>query len=151
MQKSKDLFMLTRLEEMAYDGNFSKKDCQNKGTELAKSIVDRGEVQPYQALSNVVRLNELLKNLETELRKHVEIEGKELQWNGVTFTERNTGDRLEYANDEVYSNLQKKLKQREDILKTAYKSDEAIYDSEGVEVPKVGIKTHGKITLNVKF
>ena len=151
MQKSKDLFMLTRLEEMAYDGNFTKKDCTAKGIELANSIVDRGEVQPYQALSNVVRLNELLKNLETELRKHVDVEGKELQWNGVTFTERNTGDRLDYANDEVYSNLQKKLKQREELLKTAYKSDEAIYDSEGVEVPKVGIKTHGKITLNVKF
>lgn len=151
MQKTKDLFMLTRLEEMAYDGNFTKKDCQNKGTELAKSIVERGEVQPYQALSNVVRLNELLKNLEAELRKNVDVEGKELQWNGVTFTERNTGDRLDYANDEVYAKLQSKLKQREELLKIAHKSDETIYDSEGIEVPKVPIKTHGKLTLNVKF
>lgn len=151
MQKTKDLFMLTRLEEMAYDGNFTKKDCQNKGTELAKSIVERGEVQPYQALSNVVRLNELLKNLEAELRKNVDVEGKELQWNGVTFTERNTGDRLDYSNDEVYAKLQSKLKQREELLKIAYKSDETIYDSEGIEVSKVPIKTHGKLTLNVKF
>ena len=42
--------------------------------------------------------------------------------------------------DEMWQQLKHKLQQREELLKLALKSDEPIYDSEGVEVPKVSVK-----------
>jgi hypothetical protein len=40
----------------------------------------------------------------------------------------------------MWQQLKHKLQQREDLLKIALKSDDPIYDSEGVEVPKVSVK-----------
>jgi hypothetical protein len=64
---------------------------------------------------------------------------------------RNTGDRLDYATDPIYAQIQEQLKEREALLKVAFKSKQPIYDEHGAEVPKVPVKTHGKEALVVKF
>jgi hypothetical protein len=50
----------------------------------------------------------------------------------------------------MWSQLKHKLQQREELLKLALKSDETIYDSEGVEVPKVSVK-YASDSLTVKY
>ena len=42
------------------------------------------------------------------------------------------------------------MQQREELLKLALKSNEPIYDSEGVEVPKVSVK-YASDSLQVKY
>lgn len=42
------------------------------------------------------------------------------------------------------------MQQREELLKVAIKSNESIYDSEGVEVPKVSVK-YSAGSLTVKY
>ena len=46
--------------------------------------------------------------------------------------------------------LKHKLSQREELLKLALKSDEPIYDGEGVEVPKVSVK-YASDSLSIKY
>jgi hypothetical protein len=50
----------------------------------------------------------------------------------------------------MWQQLKHKLSQREELLKIALKSDEPIYDSEGVEVPKVSVK-FASDSLAVKY
>lgn len=154
MGNSKEQFMQIRqFEELSYDYTFTKKEAQKKGQDVAKEIIERAEKDPFEVLSNIVRLKEFVNALESEFKKAdvFEVLGGEVQKNGVKFQLRNTGDRLDYENDEVYKELKDKLKDREELLKTAWKSKDEIYDSEGVQVPKVGIKTAGKQTMVITF
>jgi len=59
---------------------------------------------------------------------------------GKTFEIRNGGTLPQYEDDPIYSEMKAKLKEREELLKTALKSSDTIYDSEGLEVPKVSVK-----------
>lgn len=151
MGATKELFMHTRqLEELQYSPDFTKKEAIAQGKKAGKEILDRGEVTPTNALSNVVRLKEFINSLESYLRGNIEINETHTE-NGVEFSLRNTGDRLDYEQDPVIAELKKKLKDREDLVKLACKSGDDIYDSEGVRVEKVPVKTHGKQVLSLKF
>jgi len=61
----------------------------------------------------------------------------------------NTGDRLNYADDPIYVELKAKMDSRVELLKLASKQASPIYDHMGIEVPKVGIKTHGEIVPKI--
>lgn len=145
--------MITALEhgEIRFPNTMTKKEAVQQGREAATKLVNDGEVDVLDALSNFARLEEVIKSFVGELRKNAQVPEKSYNKNGVTFEMRNTGDRLDYEQDEVYKELKDKLKAREELLKLAYKSKDTIYDSEGVEVPKVGIKTYGKETLIIKY
>jgi type III secretory pathway component EscV len=65
---------------------------------------------------------------------------------------RNTGDKLDYSSDPIYAELEAKLKARKELLNFSYKSYSAtIFDEEGIEVPKVKVKTNGVESLFVTF
>lgn len=66
--------------------------------------------------------------------------GKDIALYNSSITVRNGYDILDYEKDPIYAGLQDQLKQRQELLKTAYKSKLPIYDSEGIEVPKVPVK-----------
>lgn len=70
---------------------------------------------------------------------------------GVKMWKSNTGDRLDLDQDMTHEALKRQLKERADLLKHAYRQSDQIYDSEGVAVPKVGIKSHGKETINLSL
>ena len=71
--------------------------------------------------------------------------------NGASIELSFSGDRLDYAQDTIYQELHKALKERENDLKTAFKSDHTIVDCNGEVIPKVGIKTHGKQVIKVSY
>lgn len=149
-EREQTMLQVRDIEMMQYSPAFTKRDAVKAGAKAAKEILDRGEVTPINALSNVARLKEFFNSLEKELRGKIEI-FETVTENGVEFSMRNSGDRLDYEADELYAELKQKLKDRESLLKTAYKAKETFYDSDGVEVPKVPIKTHGKLGLTLKF
>jgi hypothetical protein len=71
------------------------------------------------------------------------------RYNNVTYTQG--GAILNYFQDEKYAELSELLRQRKQLLDTAHRMKEPIYDGEGVEVPKVKIKTYRKDSLNVSI
>jgi len=154
MGKSKEQFLALReLENLTYDYTFTKKEAKSQGVKTAKDIIERAEKDPFEVLSNVVRLKEFINAFEAEFKKADAFEqiDKNYNKNGVEFSTRYSGDRLDYEKDVVYKDLKKQLDDRTALLKLAYKSKDVIYDSEGVDVPKVPIKTHGKNSLVITF
>lgn len=128
----------------------SKKQLISNGKEAAKQILDKGEIEPVKALANAARLKEFINSLESELKSNVHIVETQTE-NGVEISLSNTGDRLDYEKDEIYKELSEKLKERGELLKLSFKSKGTFYDEEGIEVPKVPIKTPSKEVIKLKF
>jgi len=70
---------------------------------------------------------------------------------GVTFTKREGSSSIDPLEDDVYASLSEKLKSRKALLDLASKSTDDIYDSDGVQVPKLGKSKFTKSSLSVKF
>ena len=131
-----------------YDATFTKKEAIKTGRNLAQNIIDNGNVSKHEALANLVRLQEVVSNAVAILKDSVSDEKVSLL--GVEFAPMNGRSMPQFSDDEVWQELSKKLKQREELLKVAMKSDEPIYDNEGVEVPKISCN-FSKSSLNIKW
>ena len=129
-----------------YDATFTKKDAQKTGLNLAKTIINGGEVSKHEALANLVRLNEVISIALTEVRKHLPEEKQTVM--GVEFTPVNGGNTLNYSDDEVYNVLKADLDARVELLKLAQK--QPILDTYGNEVMKVST-TPRKSSITIKF
>lgn len=151
MEQNNSLMISLERGEIRFPHTLTKKKAQTQGKEAAKALLDKGEVDALEALSNFARFEEVIKAFVSELRKNAVVPEKEYSKNGVKFTTRSSGDRYDYAQDSVYAELQQKLSERKELLDLARKSKDTIYDSEGVEVPKVGVKTYGKETLIITY
>lgn len=150
MGANSEAFLQLREQDIVtlYDASFTKKEAQQTGLNLAKQIIDGGQVSKHEALANLVRLNEVITNAITEIKESVANEKVTIL--GVEFTPTNGRIMYDFKQDEVWSALNNKLKQREELLKTALKSDDVIFDSEGCEVPKVDT-SFSKSSLTIKF
>lgn len=146
---SKDLFLLMRQEEIATD-NFlpTKKEIQQSSKDMIDRILQEGNHNPTELLSQAIRLKEALTVIEKELRNSLPQEDFEAF--GMTGTYRDGGDIPQYEEDEIYRSLKKDLKDREEILKAALKLKNTVIDQYGNEVPKVSTKPR-KSSLTIKF
>ncbi len=155
MSAASRAFLMMQEEENGelYVPSISKKEVEKRAIDNAQEVVDKGEVDIANAFADSSRVMEYLNTFVGELKKHVTPDeyGKDYETKGVKISFRNSGDRLDYEQDEVYKEMKEALKEREALLKIAYKSKEAIYDHEGVEVPKVGVKTVGKETVVLTY
>ena len=131
-----------------YDATFTKKEAIRTGQNLAQNIIDNGNVSKHEALANLVRLQEVVSNAVAILKDSVSDEKISLL--GFEFAPMNGRSMPQFSDDEVWQELSKKLKQREELIKVAMKSDEPIYDNEGVEVPKISCN-FSKSSLNIKW
>ncbi len=146
---SKGLFELMRMQEIE-TSNFlpTKKEVQLSSKKFITELLDTGEVNKYELLSQARRMSEALEVINTEILKVLPQENFEEF--GIKGTFRNGGEKLNFSEDHLVAELEKKLAQRKELVKTATKSDEPIYDSEGVEVAKVSI-TQIKSSLSISF
>jgi len=147
-------FLMMRMEEESgqmYVPSMPKKEIVSKAKEDVNRMVDSGEVDIAEAVVDATRLSEYLKVFVSELRNHVDDKYDKYECKGVKLSFKGTGDRLDYEQDEKYAEIKAQLKEREELLKLAYKSKDMIFDSEGVEVIKVGVKSASKQTLNINF
>jgi len=147
---SKDLFLQMRAEEVAtlYSQDFTKKEALLTGKRMVDDLLEKGEVDKHQFTANIVRLKAVIDTIESEIRKHLPEE--KYSGFGVEFTPVQGGVLLQYEDDPIYADLKKQLKEREELLKVAFKSESEIYDSEGVQVPKVGFNQR-KSSITIKF
>ena len=148
---SKLQFFEFRAEEMAtmYDSTFTKKEASQTGSSLVKNALENGEVDKMQLFANLARLNEVISSAINECRNSIDVNEK-VSVLGVEFNPTNGGETLNYKDDEIYSDIQRELKEREELLKLAYKSKGEIYDESGVLVPKVS-STQRKSSITIKF
>lgn len=146
---SKDLFQLMREEEIETK-NFlpNKKEIHASAKTFIKKMVDAGEDNLYERLSQIRRTKEALITMEAELLNFIPQENFESF--GLKGTYRSGGSVANYDDDVVYTQIKKQLDDRKTLLDTALKMDELFYDSEGVEVPKVS-KTERKSSLSITF
>lgn len=146
---SKDLFMLMREQEIQ-TSNFlpNKKEIQFSAKKFITEILEAGEVDKYELIAQAKRMGEALDVINAELLKVIPQENFESF--GLKGTFRSGGDTINYKECEIWSDIQKELKEREELLKLALKSDKEIYDEAGVLVPKVST-TPRKSSLSISF
>jgi len=146
---SKDLFMLMREQEIQ-TSNFlpTKKEIQLNTKKFINKILDAGEVDKYELIAQAKRMQEALDTITDELLKVMPLENFEAY--GLKGTFRNGGDTINYKECEIWSDIAKELKEREELLKLALKSEKEIYDENGVLVPKVST-TPRKSSLSISF
>jgi hypothetical protein len=124
-----------------------------QGINAIVEAVEAGVVNPLDAFASFNKLEKLFKEAKVKIDELARDEAdkyteKTFKLGAVEFTKKQGASKLNYSEDLFYSNLQAKLKAREELLKVAQKF--TIYDDEGVEVPKVSI-SYNKDSLVVKF
>jgi len=149
MISSKDLFFDMRSKEMMYSPDFTKKQAEQTGIDLINKLFEDGNQIPVQFYSNIARLKAVIDSADKAFRERVTLTQAD-SYNGVLFTPKNGAESLNYDEDDIYVLLENKLKQRQELLKMASKSDEIIFDSEGCEVPKVS-KKFNKSSIVITF
>ena len=146
---SKGLFELMRQQGIE-TSNFlpNKKEIQFSSKKFITDLLDAGEVNKYELLAQAIRMIEALDVINEELLKVLPQENfEEFGLKGIF---RNGGETINFKECEIWSNIQKELKEREELLKTALKSNKEVYDENGVLVPKVST-TPRKSSLSISF
>ena len=140
-----------RAEDMVvmYDHSFTKKRAEETGKALVVDLFERGEVEPLKVFSNIVRLKQVIDSAEKAFRERISLPTAD-SYNGVTFTPKNGSEKLNYSEDPVYAELERKLKERAELVKLATKSKDQIFDVAGCEVPKVS-STFQKASITITF
>jgi len=146
---SKDLFMLMREQEIQTSKFLpTKREIQLNTKKFINKILDAGEVDKYELIAQAKRMQEALDTITDELLKVMPLENFEAY--GLKGTFRNGGDTINYKECEIWSDIAKELKEREELLKLALKSEKEIYDEAGILVPKVST-TPRKSSLSISF
>jgi len=146
---SKDLFLMMREQEMS-TSNFlpSKKEIELSSKKFAKDIIDSGEIDTFEAFAQAERMCLAVTNVRDAFKDNLPRE-KQTAF-GIEVNPVNGRAMIQFSEDPIYSDILKELKEREELLKLALKTDKPFYDSEGVEVPKVSVK-YAADSLQVKY
>ena len=123
-------------------------EIQLSSKNFIKEILDAGETDKFELLAQAKRMGEALDVINAELIKVLPQENFEAF--GLKGTFRSGGDTINYKDCEVWSDINRELKEREELLKLALKSQNEIYDAAGVQVPKVST-TPRKSSLAISF
>jgi hypothetical protein len=143
---SKELFNQMR-ELEAFELSATKKSCIEQAQLFVAKIDENGTITKQEALSKALRYHTFINEVVDKLK--AKFTGKD-EFFGITITPTNGRQMIQFSEDEKWQQLSNQLKQREELLKVALKSDEPIYDSEGCEVPKVSVN-YAKDSLAIKF
>jgi hypothetical protein len=146
---SKDLFQLMRQQEIDTQ-NFlpNKLEIQLSAKTFIKEVLDAGEIDKIELLAQAKRMGEALDVINAELIKVIPQEN--FEGYGLKGTFRSGGETINFKDCEVWSDINRELKEREDLLKLALKSHNEIYDAAGVQVPKVST-TPRKSSMAISF
>lgn len=146
---SKQLFELMQEQEIQ-TSNFlpTKKEVLKSSENFAKKLLKSGEVNPIEILAQSKRLKDAITTLHDIFLENIPHE-KQTAY-GIEIVPSNGRQMIQFSEDEVYAELEAKLKSRAELLKAALKAKETFYDSDGVEVPKVSVK-YTKDSLTIKY
>lgn len=137
-------------EQEIQTSNFlpTKKEVQTQTKQFITNLLDSGEYNIHELLSQSKRASESLEIINAEILKNLPQENFENFGLKGTFVVG--GNKLNFSEDWLVAELEEKIKQRKLLVETATKSEEPIYDSQGVQVEKVGI-TPIKSSFRISF
>jgi hypothetical protein len=144
---SKQLFELMQQQQIA-ESYPTKKQVQANAIEFANHLINNGEHEKLEMFSQAVRIKETINTIYDAIKESIPAE-KQIAY-GIEINPVNGRQMIQFAEDEVYASLQKQLKDREELLKVALKTETPFYDNEGCEVPKVSVK-YASDSLAVKY
>ena len=146
---SKNLYELMQMQEIATN-NFlpSKKELELSSKTFAKNLIDAGEINKVEAFAQAERLTTAISNVRDELKACLPRE-KQTAY-GIEINPVNGRQMIQFSEDELWADLNRKLKEREEVLKISLKQTEPLYDSEGCEIPKVSVK-YSADSLTIKY
>jgi len=144
---SKNLYELMQMQEIATN-NFlpSKKELELSSKTFAKNLIDAGEINKVEAFAQAERLTTAISNVRDELKASLPRE-KQTAY-GIEINPVNGRQIVQFAEDEIWLQLNADLKAREELLKLALKQD--VIDAYGNDVPKVSIK-YSADSLTIKY
>ena len=136
MSNSKQLFEMMRQQEIE-TSNFlpTKKELVKQSTQFAHDLIASGNHNPFELLAQAKRMQESVNAIFEVLKEKIPKEN--FEYLGITGTFRNGGETLNYSDCTIWKDISIELKNREELLKVAYKSKDEIYDQWGFLVPKV--------------
>lgn len=113
--------------------------------EMLIKAVEDGVISGLEAFVVFKKLENLFKDAKVKIDEYAQNEAdqyveKTFTINGVQITKKDGSARLQYNEDDICAKLSEQLKARQELVKLASKSKNPIYDSDGVEVPKVSTK-----------
>ena len=146
---SKNLYELMQMQEIATN-NFlpSKKELELSSKTFAKNIIDTGDIDKVEAFAQAERLTTAISNVRDELKASLPRE-KQTAY-GIEINPVNGRQMIQFSEDELWADLNRKLKEREEVLKISLKQTEPLYDSDGCEIPKVSVK-YSADSLTIKY
>lgn len=134
----------------------SKRNLSTLTTDFVDAVIQAIEDGELSAVEAWVYLNRIQKAIEaltsdSILRDRVrELTEANVQEIASFEVKKVTGGAiLDYEADHKYVELKYALDERKKVLDTARKMKEALYDSEGIEIPKVPVKTYRKDSITV--
>lgn len=144
---SKDLFLMMREQEVN-SVNFlpTKKEIQTNAKTFITNVLESGEIDKLELLSQSKRMKEALEIIDAEITKALPDENFEAF--GLKGTFRSVGNTVNYMEDEIYATIYKDLQERKAQLDLAQKQD--TFDAYGNQVPKVST-TPRKSSLAISF
>ncbi len=147
---SKLQFFEMRAEEISgmYDSTFTKREAVKTGSDLAKNVLEAGEIAPLEFMANLSRLKWVIDSAESEMRSSLEVLTKEVVL-GIEFNPVLGGNTANFKDDEIWLDIKSQLAHRESLLKVALSSKIEFYDEEGIMVPKVST-TPKKSSITIK-
>lgn len=149
MGANSNLFLMLQ-EQSVETNNFlpSKKEIQLSAKSFVSNLLDAGTTDKMELYAQAVRINEALQIVTDELKNSIPQENFEAF--GIKGTYRSGRSMPQFNEDDVWDELNKKLKEREELLKLSCKSLSDIYDENGVCVPKISTK-YSKDSLSISF
>ena len=146
---SKNLYELMQMQEIATN-NFlpSKNELELSSKTFAKNLIDAGDIDKVEAFAQAERLTTAISNVRDELKASLPRE-KQTAY-GIEINPVNGRQMIQFSEDELWADLNRKLKEREEVLKISLKQTEPLYDSQGCEIPKVSVK-YSADSLTIKY
>ncbi len=137
-------------------GQLSKKELQEVAIKDAENKMNEGYSSAIDLTVMLRKAAEYIasyvKALDSVARQELAQENnQEADRLGAKLSLSSTGKRLDYSADPIYNDLQNRLKDREELLKLAHKSKDAIYDQYGAEVMKVPVKYASREVLKIRL
>lgn len=144
---SKGLFELMQMQEIE-STNFlpTKKEVIKYSENFAKNLIQSGEVEKMELLSQATRLKDAVTTVFDTIK--ASMANEKANGFGIELVPANGRKIVQYSEDPIWVELQKALKDREAILNLAQKQETA--DLYGNLVPKVSVKFSSD-SLTIKY
>ncbi len=133
--------------------DLSKSELIKAGASDARAMSDAGMIDVLEMLVMARKAIEYFSSYTSELESEVRgmLPSHSITVLGSNLSLGSTGDRIDYDQDDIYADLKNTMALRVDLLKTAKKMNEPIFDGSGIEVPSLPLKSPSREILKVKL